>query len=54
MKNYLIIHHDDDHAPGHENLDLSKIAVMLGSGGHKGACGFQVTLNEMREILEHE
>ena len=28
------------HAPGKEHLDLSKIAVKYGGGGHKGACGF--------------
>lgn len=30
------------HAPHRTDLDLSKIAVKYGGGGHKGACGFQV------------
>lgn len=29
------------HAPGHEDLDLSKTARRYGGGGHRGACGFQ-------------
>jgi len=29
------------HAPGHEHLDLSKIATARGGGGHRGACGFE-------------
>jgi uncharacterized protein len=29
------------HAPGKEHIDLSKIAVRYGGGGHAGACGFQ-------------
>jgi hypothetical protein len=29
------------HAPGHEYLDLSLIAVKYGGGGHRGACGFR-------------
>jgi oligoribonuclease NrnB/cAMP/cGMP phosphodiesterase (DHH superfamily) len=31
------------HAPGKEHHDLSLIAVKLGGGGHKGACGFRAT-----------
>jgi hypothetical protein len=30
------------HAPGHEQHDLSAIAVKYGGGGHRGACGFRV------------
>jgi uncharacterized protein len=29
------------HARGHEDIDLSLIAVANGGGGHRGACGFQ-------------
>lgn len=29
------------HAPGHEEHDLSKIAVKYGGGGHRGACGMR-------------
>ena len=29
------------HAPGHEQHDLSAIAVKYGGGGHRGACGFR-------------
>lgn len=39
------------HAPGREHHDLSKIAVKHGGGGHKGACGFRVTLGKLAEIL---
>lgn len=31
------------HAPGKEHHDLSVIAVKYGGGGHRGACGFQMT-----------
>ena len=31
------------HAPGHEHHDLSQIAVKFGGGGHRGACGFELT-----------
>lgn len=30
------------HAPGHEHLDLSKIAVKHGGGGHRGAAGMML------------
>lgn len=35
------------HSP-HENkdYDLSKIAVKYGGGGHRGACGFRVSLKD--------
>lgn len=40
------------HAPGHEHLDLSEIAKKYGGGGHKGACGFRLSLKQLAEILE--
>lgn len=39
------------HAPGHEEIDLSKIAVKYGGGGHKGACGFRTTLVQLDAML---
>ena len=39
------------HAPGREHHDLSKIAVMYGGGGHKGACGFRVPLIQLNTIF---
>lgn len=39
------------HAPGREELDLSDIAKQWNGGGHKGACGFRITLLQMVEIL---
>lgn len=39
------------HIEGHTDLDLSKIAVKYGGGGHRGACGFRVTLKQLDEIL---
>lgn len=39
------------HAPGHEDLDLSAIAKRYGGGGHRGACGFRMTLSELSKIL---
>jgi uncharacterized protein len=39
------------HIAGKEHHDLSKIAVKCGGGGHKGACGFRITLLELHEIL---
>ncbi len=38
------------HRPGGEELDLSPIAVKHSGGGHKGACGFQLTIGQA--ILE--
>jgi hypothetical protein len=35
------------HAPGYEDIDLSVIAKGNGGGGHKGACGFQLKMEEM-------
>jgi len=40
------------HIAGKEHHDLSKIAVKYGGGGHKGACGFRITLLELQEILD--
>jgi hypothetical protein len=40
------------HAPGHEDIDLSKIATQWGGGGHKGACGFRVRLIGLDSILD--
>jgi len=39
------------HAPGHEDIDLSLIAVKYGGGGHRGACGFRTTLVKLDAIL---
>lgn len=39
------------HRPRHEHHDLSQIAVKYGGGGHKGACGFQLPLDEALEIV---
>lgn len=39
------------HIEGHTDIDLSKIAVKYGGGGHRGACGFRVTLKQLDEIL---
>ena len=39
------------HAPGHETRDLSTIAVKYGGGGHRGACGFRITLVQLDAIL---
>jgi len=39
------------HAPGHEDLDLSAIAKKYGGGGHRGACGFSLTLKQLAELL---
>lgn len=41
------------HAPGHEDIDLSVIATKWGGGGHKGACGFRVSLPELDTILNN-
>lgn len=39
------------HAPGHEEHDLSQIAVKYGGGGHRGACGFSMSLDEALEVI---
>lgn len=39
------------HIAGKEHHDLSKIAVKYGGGGHKGACGFRVSLKQLADII---
>jgi oligoribonuclease NrnB/cAMP/cGMP phosphodiesterase (DHH superfamily) len=39
------------HIEGHTDIDLSKIAVKYGGGGHRGACGFRITLSELDRII---
>lgn len=39
------------HVPGHEHLDLSEIAKRYGGGGHRGACGFRISLRQLADIL---
>lgn len=39
------------HVEGKAHHDLSQIAVKYGGGGHKGACGFRLTLNELSTII---
>lgn len=39
------------HAPAHEEHDLSTIAVKYGGGGHRGACGFSLSLDAALEII---
>lgn len=39
------------HTPTNKEPDLSKIAVKYGGGGHKGACGFKLTLTQLDKIL---
>lgn len=40
------------HIEGKTHHDLSLIAVKYGGGGHKGACGFRITLGELETILK--
>lgn len=42
------------HRPGREDLDLSDLAVKHGGGGHRGACGFSLTVGQaiMEGILK--
>ena len=40
------------HSPAHKHLDHSLIAKEMGGGGHAGACGFQLTLDEFLDVLE--
>lgn len=40
------------HAEHHTHLDFSTIAKEFGGGGHAGACGFQITLDEFHDIIE--
>lgn len=39
------------HVPGHEHRDLSEIAKRYGGGGHRGACGFRISLRQLADIL---
>ena len=39
------------HIAGHEHHDLSAIAKRYGGGGHKGACGFRLTLVQLANIF---
>ncbi len=39
------------HIEGKTHHDLSLIAVKYGGGGHKGACGFRITLGKLEQIL---
>lgn len=39
------------HAPGHEEHDLSVIASKYGGGGHRGACGFSMSLQDALAII---
>lgn len=39
------------HAPGQEHRDLSIIATKHGGGGHRGACGFRISLTQLNEII---
>lgn len=39
------------HAPGHEEHDLSQIAVKYGGGGHRGACGFSLPLDDALNMI---
>jgi len=39
------------HIDNHTHHDLSKIAVKYGGGGHKGACGFRISLSQLESIL---
>jgi len=40
------------HAPAYRHLDLSIIAKEFGGGGHAGACGFQISLEDLVCILD--
>lgn len=39
------------HIPGREGVDILSIAKAHGGGGHPGACGFRISLEELSEIL---
>jgi hypothetical protein len=39
------------HHVGHEHHDLSQIAVQYGGGGHRGACGFALPIEQALEIV---
>lgn len=39
------------HAAHRTDLDLSLIATRMGGGGHRGACGFRTTLEQINSIV---
>jgi uncharacterized protein len=39
------------HHPNRNDLDLSVIAAKYGGGGHRGACGFSMTLDAALEVI---
>lgn len=39
------------HIDGHTDLDLSIIATKYGGGGHRGACGFRISLHQLDGIV---
>lgn len=39
------------HKPSRTDLDLSPIAVKYGGGGHRGACGFVLSLDEALKVI---
>lgn len=40
--------------PTRNDIDLSKIAVKYGGGGHRGACGFRLRLEALAEIFNRQ
>ena len=40
------------HHPDHKDIDLSVIAAKWGGGGHRGACGFRMSLDEALPIIQ--
>lgn len=42
------------HVEGKTHHDLSQIAVKYGGGGHKGACGFRISLAQLDGILSSQ
>ena len=38
------------HRTNFNHHDLSKIAIKYGGGGHKGACGFEITTKQAIEL----
>lgn len=39
------------HKTGRKDIDLSLIAVKYGGGGHRGACGFKMSMEEFSKVL---
>lgn len=39
------------HIAGKEHHDLSVIATKYGGGGHRGACGFRLSLHDLEQVL---